>query len=143
MKGRARLVLVGAVAAGLAAACAHPGPRPSPPQRGRAPEGTERGRAPEDTELGIASYYASSLHGRRTASGARYDQRAMTCAHRTRAFGTLLRVTDVESGRSVLVRVTDRGPFAPGRVIDLSLAAARQLGILERGVARVRVETVR
>jgi rare lipoprotein A len=66
----------------------------------------------------------------------------MTCAHRTHPFGTLLRVTDLENGRSVNVRVTDRGPFAPGRVIDLSWAAARLLGILERGVARVRVERV-
>ena len=64
----------------------------------------------------------------------------MTCAHRTHAFGTVLRVTELESGRSVLVKVTDRGPFTPGRVIDLSWAAARRLGILDRGVARVRVE---
>ncbi len=134
LKGRARLAFAGAVAAAMATACAHPGPRPSTPEPGRAREGTE---------LGFASYYARSLQGRRTASGARYDQRAMTCAHRTHAFGTLLRVTDVESGRSVLVRVTDRGPFAPGRVVDLSWAAARQLGILERGIAHVRVETVR
>ncbi len=134
MKRHSRLVFVGAVAAAMAAACAHPGPRPSTPEPGRAREGTE---------LGLASYYARSLNGRRTASGARYDQRAMTCAHRTHAFGTLLRVTDVESGRSVVVRVTDRGPFAPGRVVDLSLAAARQLGILESGIARVRVEAVR
>jgi rare lipoprotein A len=66
----------------------------------------------------------------------------MTCAHRRHAFGTLLRVTELESGRSVVVRVTDRGPFVPGRVIDLSWAAARLLGILDRGVARVRVELV-
>ncbi len=90
--------------------------------------------------MGLASYYARSLHGRRTASGSRYDGGAMTCAHRRHAFGTVLRVTDVETGRSVLVRVTDRGPFSEGRVIDLSWAAARSLGILERGVARVRVE---
>lgn len=134
MKRRPRFALAGAVAAAMAAACAHPGLRPSPP---------ELGRAPERVELGLASYYASSLQGHRTASGARYDRRAMTCAHRTHAFGTLLRVTDVESGRSVLVRVTDRGPFAPGRVVDLSWAAARQLGIIESGIARVRVELVR
>ncbi len=126
-----------AMAAGLllvAGACAHPGRpastgsemRPSPPAQG--------------TELGLASYYARSLQGRRTASGGRYDAHAMTCAHRTHAFGTLLRVTDLETGRSVRVRVIDRGPFAPGRVVDLSWAAARLLGILERGVARVRVE---
>jgi len=125
-----------AMAAGLllvAGACAHPGARP-------ASSGVESGAAPRGPELGLASYYARSLQGRRTASGGRYDGRAMTCAHRTHPFGTLLRVTDLENGRSVNVRVTDRGPFAPGRVIDLSLAAARLLGILERGVARVRVE---
>jgi rare lipoprotein A len=98
-------------------------------------EGASRG-----PETGLASFYARSLQGRRTASGARYDGRALTCAHRTHAFGTLLRVTELESGRSVVVRVTDRGPFVPGRVIDLSWAAARKLGMLDRGVARVRVE---
>ena len=94
-------------------------------------------------QIGLASYYARSLQGRRTASGARYDGRAMTCAHRTHAFGTMLRVTELESGRSVLVRVTDRGPFAPGRIVDLSWVAARQLGMLHRGVTRVRVERVK
>jgi len=92
--------------------------------------------------VGLASYYARALQGRRTASGTRYDGRAMTCAHRTHPFGTLLRVTDVESGKSVTVKVTDRGPFAPGRVVDLSWAAARALGILEQGLARVKVEPV-
>jgi rare lipoprotein A len=91
-------------------------------------------------EEGVASFYGRAHHGRRTASGERFDMRAMTCAHPTVPFGTLLRVTDVETGRSVVVRVNDRGPYARGRVVDLSLAAAKALGILERGVARVRVE---
>ena len=65
---------------------------------------------------------------------------ALTCAHPSAPFGSRLRVTDVETGRSVVVTVTDRGPFAAGRVVDLSLAAARTLGIVRRGVARVRVE---
>jgi peptidoglycan lytic transglycosylase len=130
--GRALAAVAGLVL--LAGACAHPGARPS--------AGGDLRPAPpaQGAELGLASYYARSLQGRRTASGGRYDAHAMTCAHRWHAFGTLLRVTDVESGRSVRVRVTDRGPFAPGRVVDLSWAAARVLGILERGVARVRVE---
>jgi rare lipoprotein A len=93
--------------------------------------------------VGLASYYARSLHGRLTASGERYDRGAMTCAHRSMPFGTLLRVTDVDSGRSVVVKVTDRGPFTGGRLIDLSWAAARALGMVERGVARVRVELAR
>jgi rare lipoprotein A len=65
---------------------------------------------------------------------------ALTCAHPSAPFGTRLRVTDLESGRSVVVTVTDRGPFVRGRVVDLSLAAARRLGMVERGIARVRVE---
>jgi rare lipoprotein A len=92
--------------------------------------------------VGIASFYSRALQGHRTASGTRYDGRAMTCAHRSHPFGTVLRVTDLESGKSVVVKVTDRGPFAEGRVIDLSLAAARALGIVERGIARVKVEKV-
>jgi rare lipoprotein A len=125
------------LAAGLAAAaCAHPR-SPSP----RAPQAEEPGdRTPRRSERGVASYYARSLEGRLTASGARYDGRAMTCAHRTHRFGTVLRVTDLDSGRSVLVEVTDRGPFVRGRIVDLSWAAARALGILERGIARVQVD---
>lgn len=123
----------GAVAlALLAAACAHPGRRAEAPAEARPAR-----------EVGLASYYARALEGQRTASGVPYDGRAMTCAHRWHAFGTLLRVVDLETGRSVVVRVTDRGPFARGRVIDLSYAAARALGILERGVVRVAVEVVR
>jgi len=130
-----------AAAAGLLvmAACAHPATRPAAPESTEAPSPPSE-VGPEGPELGLASFYARSLQGHRTASGTRYDSRAMTCAHRTYAFGTVLRVTDVESGRSVLVKVTDRGPFMPGRVVDLSWAAARRLGILDRGVARVRVE---
>jgi rare lipoprotein A len=67
---------------------------------------------------------------------------ALTCAHPSAPFGTRLRVVDLESGRSVVVTVTDRGPFVRGRVVDLSLAAARRLGMVERGIARVRVERV-
>jgi rare lipoprotein A len=94
-------------------------------------------------ERGLASYYARALQGRVTASGEAYDGRALTCAHRTHPFGSVLRVTELEGGRSVLVTVTDRGPFTEGRVVDLSWAAARALGLLERGVAQVKVERVR
>jgi len=90
--------------------------------------------------VGLASYYGKRFHGRRTASGGRYDMNALTCAHPRAPFGSRLKVTDLETGRSVLVTVTDRGPFAAGRVVDLSLAAARALGMVHRGVARVRVE---
>jgi peptidoglycan lytic transglycosylase len=93
-------------------------------------------------EVGLASFYGKRFHGRRTASGARYDMHAMTCAHPRAAFGARLRVTDLENGRTVVVTVTDRGPFKRGRVVDLSLAAARELGMIERGLARVRVQPV-
>lgn len=90
-------------------------------------------------EEGLATFYGDRFEGRRTASGERYDGRKLTCAHRAHPFGAVLEVTVVETGRSVRVRVNDRGPFAKGRVVDLSKAAARALGILHRGVARVRV----
>lgn len=124
--GRAARLAV-PLAAVLAAACAH---APPPPEARRG------------GEVGLASYYGGEFQGRRTASGSRYDMHALTCAHPTAPFGTRLRVTDLESGRSVVVTVNDRGPFAPGRVIDLSLAAARQLGMVRRGVVRVRVDRV-
>lgn len=122
-----------AIALLAAAACAHRPPGEIPSAE----------RAPEPVEVGVASYYARSLEGRATASGVPYRRKAMTCAHRTAPFGTRLKVTDVETGRTVVVEVTDRGPFTDGRVIDLSWAAARALGILDRGVARVRVERLR
>jgi rare lipoprotein A len=91
---------------------------------------------------GLASYYARKFHGRRTASGARFDQGALTVAHKTLPFGTLLKVTNPSNGRSVLVRVNDRGPYVRGRVLDLSREAARLLGIVRQGVARVAYEIV-
>jgi rare lipoprotein A len=130
------------------AACAHrqappPGapeqPGPAPPPVG---PGTQ-GEAPPGVEIGLATFYGGAFQGRRTASGARYDGRALTCAHRTAPFGTRLRVTNLETGESVVVTVNDRGPFAGrNRIVDLSHEAARRLGILARGVARVRVEVV-
>jgi rare lipoprotein A len=89
---------------------------------------------------GMASYYGPGMHGRKTASGERFNQTAFTAAHRTAPFGSRLQVTNTANGRSVVVRVNDRGPFVRGRVVDVSTVAARQLGIVGRGVARVRVE---
>ena len=85
---------------------------------------------------GIAAYYSKDYRGK-TASGANYDPNKFTCAHRTLPFGTRLRVTDARSNRSVTVVVNDRGPFTKGRVIDLSLAAAKTLKMLDRGLTRV------
>ncbi len=91
---------------------------------------------------GTASYYAEQFHGRRTASGTRFDMNAMTAAHKTWSFGTLVKVTNKANGRSVVVTITDRGPYIAGRVIDVSKGAARELGMMGSGVARVRLEVV-
>lgn len=91
------------------------------------------------TEEGRASWYGHPFHGRRTASGERYDMEGMTAAHRTLPFGAWVLVTNRDNGRSAMVRVTDRGPFVEGRIIDLSRAAARQIGMLGPGTARVRL----
>lgn len=95
--------------------------------------------APTWAETGEASWVARSLRGQRTASGAPYDPRAMTAAHRTLPFGTQIRVTRTDTGRSVIVTVTDRGPWVGGRVIDVSEAAAETLGFRGRGTAPVRL----
>jgi rare lipoprotein A len=91
----------------------------------------------EGGERGFASWYGGRFHGKRTASGERYNQHAFTAAHRTLPFGTMLEVKNTANGNSVVVRVNDRGPFVAGRIIDLSRAAAKALGILGTGVAEV------
>jgi rare lipoprotein A len=97
----------------------------------------------EPAGQGEASYYGAELAGNRTASGERFDPRAFTCAHRSLPIGTMLRVTNLANGRSVLVRVNDRGPFARSRILDMSLAAARDIDMVRAGKARVRLEVVR
>ncbi|MEE4288289.1 MAG: septal ring lytic transglycosylase RlpA family protein [Erythrobacter sp.] len=96
----------------------------------------------ESLGAGIASFYGRKFHGRPTASGERFDMHGFTAAHRTLPFGTMVRVTNPANGRSVTVRVNDRGPFVRGRMIDLSRAAASELGMIARGHARVEVEVV-
>jgi rare lipoprotein A len=90
-------------------------------------------------EEGLASYYGPGLAGRPTASGEKLDLQAFTAAHRTLPFGTCLRVVNMENGSAVEVRVNDRGPFVKGRVVDVSLAAAKKLGLVGPGLARVRL----
>jgi len=94
-------------------------------------------------ESGVASHYAEKFAGRRTASGEVYAPRLLTAAHRSLPFGTLVKVTSLDNGRSVVVRVNDRGPSVRGRVIDLSRRAAEDLGMIRNGTARVRIEAVR
>lgn len=129
------------------AGCSTRAARPMPSARpetstsvSRPRPGEPPGKAPR-TYLGegLASYYGPGLHGRRTASGERFDQNALTAAHRTVQFGTCLRVMNMENGKSVEVRVNDRGPFKEERIIDVSLAAARKLAMVEKGLARVRI----
>ncbi len=91
-------------------------------------------------QVTTASWYGRAFAGKRTASGERYDPSQLTAAHRSLKLGSRVKVTEVRSGRSVTVRITDRGPFRRGRGIDLSLAAAKHLGIVHKGVAKVRIE---
>ena len=95
------------------------------------------GAAARELERGRASWYGGQFHGRRTASGENYDKYALTAAHKTLPFGTIVRVRSLILGREVDVRINDRGPFAPGRVIDVSQAAAEALGLMSAGVAEV------
>lgn len=91
-------------------------------------------------ETGIASWYGSDFHGKNTANGELYDMDTLTAAHRTLPLPVIVRVTNLENGRSLLVRVNDRGPYARGRIIDLSRRSAQLLGVYDRGTARVRVQ---
>ena len=103
---------------------------------------TGRPPAQAPSEVGMASFYGRQFEGRRTASGERYDPGELTGAHRTLEFGTRVRVTRLDDGRQVEVRINDRGPWVKGRVIDLSRSAAEKLDIVRAGTARVRVEVV-
>jgi rare lipoprotein A len=91
---------------------------------------------------GIATWYGKVLNGHRTASGERFNMMAMTCAHKSLPFGTLLRVVNLDTHRSVVVRVNDRGELPDNHVVDLSYAAARELGTLKSGIANVRLEVI-
>lgn len=93
-------------------------------------------------EKGIASYYGGKFHGRRTSSGAVYDMHAMTAAHKTLPFGTVVRVTALWNGKTVDVKITDRGPYSQGRVIDLSTAAAKQIDMMGKGIGPVSLTIV-
>ncbi len=92
---------------------------------------------------GVATFYARKFAGRKTASGERYDPKALTAAHRTLPFGTRIRVTNISNGKSVVVRINDRGPWSRKRIVDVSYAAARAIGLDRMGVCRVRIEPAR
>lgn len=140
-----------AVSPGPRAAAARPAPAPQHDAPGQAADEvpppvslTERprpellgGEVPREFQRGTASWYGPRFNGRRTASGERFDMREFTAAHRTLPFGTLVRVHSLVNGRDVDVRITDRGPYAGNRIIDLSRAAAEELGMLGLGFKEV------
>lgn len=121
------VVIVVVASAGLLAAC----------QRLTLPTGVYR---PGYTEVGLASWYGSDFQRKCTAAGERFDMNGLTAAHRTLPLNSSVRVTSLSTGRSVVVRINDRGPNLHDRIIDLSAKAAREIGIKEAGVARVRIE---
>ncbi|HCK09681.1 MAG: septal ring lytic transglycosylase RlpA family lipoprotein [Gemmatimonadetes bacterium] len=94
-------------------------------------------------QIGKASYYAHKFHGRQTANGEIFDMYGLSAAHRELPLGTVIRVTHLGNGRSLKLRVNDRGPFVPGRILDLSLGAAQKLDMVEEGVAEVRIDIIR
>jgi rare lipoprotein A len=108
----------------------------------KAPASSPTSMERHQAETGNASWYGKAHHGQRTASGERFDMHALTAAHRTLPFGTIVRVTDLRSRRIVNVRINDRGPLRHDRIIDLSYEAAKKLGIIERGTARVEITVV-
>jgi rare lipoprotein A len=117
----------------LLAACAERSPQPRP---AAAPP------ASTFTQIGEASYYGAKFENRKTADGERFKSDGLTAAHRTLPIGTMVRVTNLRNHRSVVVRINDRGPHARKRIIDLSPAAAKELGIRDQGVMRVRLDVI-
>jgi len=123
-----------------------PAVRPAPPEPGNeADEQIEvpAGSTPMLVETGLASWYGAPYHNRRGSNGEVYNMHAMTAAHRTLPLGSIVRITNVKSGRSAIVRITDRGPFVEGRIVDLSLAAAKAVDVYTPGIAEVRLEVLK
>ncbi len=127
-----------ALAAAWLGACAPLASDPAPQTAAH----SQRAGVPRGAEVGIASWYGPGFHGRRTASGQRYDMHAMTAAHKTLPFGTRVRVTNLANRRSVVLTINDRGPFVAGRIVDVSKRAAQTLGFERQGKARVSLEVL-
>jgi rare lipoprotein A len=123
---------------GLLGACSTAAP-PAPPSAALAPADVTKKNESELLEVGPASWYGPRHHGKKTASGEVFDMNALSAAHRTLPFGTWIVVTNLANGRSVKVRVNDRGPHRPGIVLDLSSKAAEALGLLHAGIATVSI----
>jgi rare lipoprotein A len=122
---------------------AHEEIAPAPALQEPAPQAKEEAAPagkPNTTQVGTASWYGPGFHGQETASGETFDQHALTAAHRTLPLGTEAKVTNLETGQSVNVTINDRGPYVQGRQLDLSQAAAKQIGLTKKGVAKVKIE---
>jgi rare lipoprotein A (peptidoglycan hydrolase) len=145
--------IVGVTLLGCIAGCSlkdEPVPLPPVPQapapQAPAPQANEEAAPagkPETTQVGTASWYGPGFQGHGTASGETFDQHALTAAHRTLPLGTEAKVTNLETGQSVQVTINDRGPYVQGRQLDLSQAAATQIGLTKQGLAKVKIETKR
>ena len=120
---------------------AAPARRPAPVKVAPAPE--PKPEVVRFPQYGVASFYAHKFHGRKTANGERYDMHGISAAHRTLPLGTTVRVVNLKNGRSVECRINDRGPYIDGRVIDMSLGAAKKLGMVHHGLADVMIEIVK
>lgn len=134
------MVACGVLALALPGAVAHAERRASTP--GVAEITSAIGRGILTVQEGVVSWYGAQFHNRKTASGERFDSSALTMAHPSLPFGTVARVTNLRNGQSVVVRVNDRGPFVGKRIADLSEAAATELGMLRKGLAKVRIEVL-
>ena len=104
------------------------------------PHARHSGQVGSFNEEGLASWYGPGFHGRKTASGERFNQDALTCAHKTLPFGTKLKVTNLDNGQELVVTVNDRGPFVHSRIVDLSREGAKKLGFIGQGTTHVRIE---
>lgn len=134
--------VVGQMEAHATVAPLAPAPAPPAPPLASAPKRHMFRALPFHPLAGLASWYGSVWNGRRTASGETYDETQLTAAHRSLPLGTLVRVTNLHSMRSVIVRINDRGAFAPSRIIDLSSAAAREIGMVKQGLAQVKLDVL-
>jgi rare lipoprotein A len=141
--------LVGAALAAIALTCnpfAHAADAPKPTAAASMPMAASPAPAPSATagaaETGLAAVYSDRLHGRKTASGERYDRGRLTAAHKTLPFGTMVKVVNTKNRKSVTVRINDRGPTQAGRILDLSPTSARAIGIGPKGMAEVSAEVV-
>jgi rare lipoprotein A len=122
---------------------AHEAAAPAPASQAPAPQAHEAAAPagkPATPQVVTASWYGPGFHGQETASGETFDQHALTAAHRTLPLGTVAKVTNLETGQSVTVKINDRGPYVKGRQLDLSQAAAKQIGLTKKGIAKVKIE---